>query len=87
MNLDTIRIDINEIDNQLKALFIQRMNLVKKVALYKKQHNLAIFDAKREAMIYERLLKDFDLELKEYYFAFIKCYIEESKKYQTNILK
>lgn len=85
MNLVECRNLINEIDDQMKELFIKRMEVVSKVALYKKENNLPIFDSKREADMKERLSKDTG-KLKEYYLNFLEAMLIESKKYQKKLL-
>jgi chorismate mutase / prephenate dehydratase len=48
MNLDEVRVKINDINDQMLALFKERMELSKDVAAAKKEMNKAIYDAKRE---------------------------------------
>ena len=55
MNLENIREQIDEIDNQLIALFKQRMEAVTEVAKYKKENNLPVFSRKREREILNRI--------------------------------
>lgn len=86
MQLDEIRKEINQVDDQLKELFLKRMVLVKKVIEYKIQNNLEIYDASREAKIYHRLLEGVEENMQQHYYNFIKFCIEESKDYQKEIL-
>ena len=46
MNLDEVRVKINDINDQMLALFKERMELSKDVAAAKKEMNKAIYDAK-----------------------------------------
>ncbi|KOF57570.1 MULTISPECIES: shikimate dehydrogenase [Clostridium] len=46
--LDNIRNEIDEVDRKLTKLFEKRMELVKKVADYKKKNNLPVLNSKRE---------------------------------------
>ena len=39
---------INEVDREIAALFVKRMDAVKEVARYKEERGLPIFDATRE---------------------------------------
>ena len=48
MDLQDIRIEINQIDDEMRQLFEKRMILVAKVAEYKMAHNMEVFDEKRE---------------------------------------
>ena len=82
-SLDEARVKINEIDKEMARLFEQRMAAVLDVLKYKKEHNLAVFDEKREKELIERnisLLQD--EKLKEYYLIFFKGMLDASKKYQ-----
>ena len=85
-DLNEARIKLNNIDDKMKSLFIERMNIVKDIALYKKENNLPIFDAKREEEMKERLSKDMG-ELKEYYLELLNTILKESKEYQEIIIK
>lgn len=53
--LIALRKQIDEIDKELLPLFCKRMDTALKVALYKKQHNMPIFDPEREKQIIARL--------------------------------
>ncbi|MCL2473799.1 MAG: chorismate mutase [Alphaproteobacteria bacterium] len=48
MNLQQLRLKIDEIDAELIRLFQQRMDVSAEIARYKKQHNLPIYDPARE---------------------------------------
>ena len=48
MDLQDYRKQIDRIDNELLHLFKERMDVVRQVALYKKEHGLPILDATRE---------------------------------------
>ena len=85
MDLNECRLKINEIDDQIKELFLKRMEVVKGVAEYKIEHNMPIFDSGREESMKQRLSKDTG-ELKEYYLAFLEETVKQSKKYQEKII-
>lgn len=51
--LDDIRKEITENDKQIARLFEKRMNLSKEVADYKREHEMKVFDASREAAVVE----------------------------------
>ena len=78
-SLDEARKKINEIDKEMARLFEERMKAVLEVLKYKKEHNLPVFDEKRELELIERnisLLQD--ESLKEYYLIFFKHLRTES---------
>lgn len=85
MDLTECRKQINEIDDQMKALFLRRMEVVSEVAKYKIENNMPIFDANREASMKERLSKDMG-DMKDYYLAFLEEMLVQSKKYQEKII-
>lgn len=68
MDLKEIRKLIDQTDDQIIDLIIQRYNLVKEVKAYKKANNLEVLDQSREQVIYDKLVsKTYADELKEIY--------------------
>ena len=55
MDLQELRNEIDNIDGELIELFRKRMDLSKKVAEYKKQHDLPVYDPVREEEILDKL--------------------------------
>lgn len=55
--LNDSRAKLDEIDNQLIALMVERTSLAKDIALSKKALNKDLFDAKREDIIKENICK------------------------------
>ena len=55
MNLDIIRQEIDQIDNQIVKLLEERMHLVESVVAYKKASGKPVLDTKREAVIFEKV--------------------------------
>lgn len=86
-DLNKTREQINSIDEKMLELFEQRMELAKDVALYKKENNIAIFDAKREKEVIERnSAKLNNPELLSEYKNFIQALMDSSKLYQRKIV-
>ena len=83
--IDEARKKINAIDEEMVRLFEERMADVLDVLKYKKEHNLAVFDSKREEEI---IKKNLDLlqndKLKEYYLEFFNAVLSSSKKFQED---
>ena len=82
--LELLRKQIDEIDNELCKLFENRMEVAKKIGEYKKLHNLNILDASREEIVLEKAkhrIKNKNLE--EYYLLLVQKLMELSKKYQN----
>ena len=81
--INEARIKINEIDKKMIELFEERIKAVSDVLKYKKEHNLPVFDEKRELELIEKNISLLSNEsLKEYYMIFFKGVLESSKKYQ-----
>ena len=55
MNLDIIRQEIDQIDDQIVKLLEERMDLVEGVVAYKKASGKPILDSKREEVIFEKV--------------------------------
>ena len=55
MDLDTIRQEIDQIDDQIVKLLEERMHLVEGVVAYKKASGKPILDSKREEVIFEKV--------------------------------
>lgn len=55
MNLDEIRQEIDTIDKQIAALFTQRMDCSVKVAEYKMENGLPIFNPQREMQVLDKI--------------------------------
>lgn len=81
------RTEINEIDAQIAKLFEQRMQAASKVAQYKQQNGLPVYDEKREKELIEKNCSLIcDKEFIPYYKNMLASILSESKKYQQSIL-
>lgn len=81
------RKEINSIDKELSALFIRRMDAVRRVAEYKAERGLPITDEQREAAVIaanSALVEDD--EIRSYYVNFLKYNIELAKQYQHRLM-
>ncbi|MDX2481199.1 MAG: chorismate mutase [Desulfuromusa sp.] len=58
MDIDTIRIKINQLDNDLLRIFNERAALALEIGKIKKQLDLPIYDPKREKLIFDRIQKE-----------------------------
>ena len=83
--IEKARIKINEIDAKMIELFKERIQAVMQVLEYKKEHNLAGFDEKREIELIAKNIKLLnDSELEKYYLKFFQGVLESSKDYQRD---
>lgn len=58
MDIDKIRERIDQLDDELLRIFNERAALAVKIGEAKKLLNLAIYDPKREKLIFERMHKN-----------------------------
>ena len=57
LDIDEIRLKINQLDTELLQIFNQRAALALKIGEIKKELNLPIYDPRREKLIFERMKK------------------------------
>ena len=86
MELKDYRNQLDQIDSQLVELFKQRMETVKLVADYKKEHNTPVFAAGRERDILYRVTGLCGEELQEYTKILYSTLLELSRDYQEDRL-
>ena len=83
LDLGEIRKRIDQIDRKLVELIEERLEIVKEVALYKKENNMKIFDRKREKEVIDKNLSNVkNEELKHYIEIILKDIMDSSKEYQ-----
>lgn len=85
LNLDEIRKEISDINDNMLSLFIKRMELSAKVAEYKKAHDLPTLDRKREEAILQKVADSTPEEYREYALNLFKYLIYLSKEYQDSL--
>ena len=85
--LNEARMTINEVDREMAGLFERRMQAVKRIAEYKKEHGLPIYDAAREKAVLERNAEFIrDYEVRSYYTRFMADTMAVSKQYQERVI-
>jgi len=82
MTLNDLRAKIDEIDLNIKELFLQRMKTAEEVAEYKSKTGDKILKPEREDEVVSQLTKDMDGELKLSYASFVKKVMEVSRTFQ-----
>ena len=81
--LELLRKQIDDIDNELCSLFEKRMKIAKIIGNYKKNNNIEVLDSNRESEIKELSKKRLnDKELEGYYLELVDKLLELSKRYQ-----
>ena len=86
-DIELLRKQIDAIDQEMKNLFIQRMDLVAKVAFWKSKNNYPIFDPIREKQMIENNVNSLEnQDLSRYYEDFLKSILKLSKDYQISLI-
>ena len=88
MDLDSIRQEINQIDDQIVKLLEERMHLVEGVVAYKKTSGKLILDTKREEVIFEKVRSR--VEDKRYQETIVETFsdiLKRSRDYQDQNIK
>ncbi|MBE6991516.1 MAG: bifunctional chorismate mutase/prephenate dehydratase [Ruminococcaceae bacterium] len=85
MNLEEIRKNIDNVDDQLLKLFLERMDLAFRVAQYKAQTGKATLDKTREREILKKVAeKAGDMEM--YAYHLYQTILQQSKAYQNQLI-
>ncbi|MBR2615604.1 MAG: chorismate mutase [Clostridia bacterium] len=85
--LEEARREIDRVDREMARLFEARMEAAKKVAVYKKETGMPIFDASREKAIIERgAARVSDETVRGYYVSFLHSVMDLSKAYQSRLI-
>ena len=88
MNLDMIRQEIDQIDDQIVKLLEERMHLVEGVVAYKKSSGKPVLDTKREAVIFEKVRSRVgDKRYQETIVATFSDILKRSRDYQDQNIK
>ena len=86
MDLNDYRKEIDSIDDQLIALFAQRMETAEKIAAYKKANGLRVLDARREKEKMREILDKTPDDLREYVSSLYSLIFELSRSRQSCLL-
>lgn len=86
MDLNEIRMQIDQLDQSILHLFEQRMELCQQVAAYKKAHHMEIFQEGREAVVMERIGKAAQPQFMHAAQTLFSTMLDLSKQLQTQML-
>ena len=88
MDLDSIRQEIDQIDDQIVKLLEERMHLVEGVIAYKKASGKPILDSKREEVIFDKVKNRVeDKRYQETIVATFSDILKRSRDYQEQNIK
>ena len=83
MHIDTLREKIDSIDNELVRLFVERMEVAKQVAEYKKENNLPIYAPAREREKLQDVAAKAGNDMDDYIRSLYSMIFEISRSYQS----
>ena len=86
MALNEIRERMNSLNDEMLALFMERMKLSEAIAAYKKEHNLPILDKTREREILAEMIQKGGAEYETYIYQFFNTLMNLSKARQNEVL-
>ena len=86
MDLKSLRSEIDEIDSELIRLFTKRMEICKRVALYKKENGLPVLDSSREVELLAKVSTLAGEEMKGPTALLFERILELSRKEQESII-
>lgn len=82
--LEAARAEIDEIDREMRGLFVRRMAAVREISEEKAAAGLPVFSAEREREVTEKNLAGLSApELAAFYEAFLRAVMEISREYQN----
>ena len=88
MDLELIRKQIDQVDQELVSLLEERMTLVDQVVAFKKSSGKPVFDSKREEVIFDKVRNR--VENKEYQNSILAIFsdiLKHSRHYQDKNIK
>lgn len=87
MDLNDIRKQIDQIDDEMISLYQKRMSLAKEVAMVKRETNLPLENPIREKEIINRITSSLNDEIKLFAKQFYETLFETSKAYQSRFME
>lgn len=86
MDLNGIRNEIDNIDGQLAELFVKRMDASRRVAEYKQDNNMPVFNSAREREIVNKITEEVPADLETYAKTLWNTIFDVSRSYQRKII-
>ena len=82
MDIQELRLELNQIDKELSALFARRMSISGQVAEYKREHNMPVLDRSREREVIARAVEGKPEEYAGYIRLLYNNILDLSRAYQ-----
>ncbi len=86
MELEALRNRINEVDDEIVKLFVERMQTAAQIAGEKAEKNMPVLDQKRETAVLQRVMEQAGEEFELYANTLYHTMFEVSKSYQAGLL-
>lgn len=86
LNLEEIRGQIDQLDQEITKLICRRMEITKQVAAFKKKNGLPVYHPEREKKVIEKVSGLSGEEYGEAIAQIYQCIMDESKKVQEKWL-
>ncbi|MBR2152849.1 MAG: chorismate mutase [Clostridia bacterium] len=86
MDIKDLRNEIDKIDTELAELFLKRMDASRKVAEYKIENDMPVFNSAREREIINKVTEDMPKELESYAKTLWSTLFDLSRSYQRKII-
>lgn len=86
MDLDALRNKINDIDDKIIALFVERMQTAAEIAGEKAEKNLPVLDLRREKAVLQRVMEQAGEEFEVYAGKLYQTMFDVSRSYQAGLL-
>ncbi len=84
MDINELRVQIDEIDDLLIKLFVKRMDVAKKIGEYKKAHDLPVLDPVREEAKLQDVAAKAGTPMADYAKELYKTLFSLSRDYQNH---
>lgn len=85
--LEQERQEIDDIDQQLVDLLVQRLAVSEKIATAKLNHHVPLLDQKREQLVYQRVAAQTPADKQPYLKTLFTDIMLVSKQYQAKLMK
>ena len=86
MELDALRMKIDDINHQMVKLFVERMNTSMDIAKFKAENGLPILDKERERTILNRMALEAGEPFEDYTQVLFRTLFELSRSYQSSLM-